>query len=100
MSTTTFRDNLKNYLRTAGISQKQLARELALRPTTLSHKLNETDGMSLSEGQVKQIVLLLAKWRAILRQAEAVDLLHNMAAVRQARQLSAKAVELLSTLQS
>ena len=78
MSTTNFRDKLKAYLRTVGIAQKQLAHELGLHPTVLSHKLNETDNMRVTETEALHMVKLLAQWQAIDRRAQAEELLGLM----------------------
>lgn len=70
-----FRAKIKQYLRAAGLTQKQLARELGLNATVLSHKLNETDQMRLNHPEIKGIVRLLAQWQAITTRDEAEDLL-------------------------
>ncbi|MBX3085307.1 MAG: tetratricopeptide repeat protein [Anaerolineae bacterium] len=73
-----FRTKIQEYRRAAGIPQKQLARELGLNPTVLSHKLNNSDDMRLTHQEVKRIVLLLAQWQAIGSRAEAEQLLQLM----------------------
>jgi predicted ATPase/transcriptional regulator with XRE-family HTH domain len=70
-----FRAKTQQYLRAAGLTQKQLARELGLNATVLSHKLNETDQMRLTHPEIKGIVRLLAQWQAITTRGEAEDLL-------------------------
>ncbi|MBX3083564.1 MAG: tetratricopeptide repeat protein [Anaerolineae bacterium] len=75
MSSSVFRDKVKAYLRTAGITQKQLARELGLNTTVLSHKLNATDNMRVTEAETLRVVKLLAQWQAISRRTEAEELL-------------------------
>ncbi|NWF67957.1 MAG: tetratricopeptide repeat protein [Chloroflexi bacterium] len=70
-----FRAKTQQYLRAAGLTQKQLARELVLNATVLSHKLNETDQMRLTHPEIKGIVRLLAQWQAITTRGEAEDLL-------------------------
>lgn len=78
MSLDEFRAKLGQYRRALGVTQKQLAHELGLNPTVLSHKLNETDDMRLTYLEAKAIVKLLARWQAISRRSQAVELLGLM----------------------
>lgn len=78
MSVNAFRAKVQAYRRALGVTQKQLAHELALNATVLSHKLNESDGMRLTHAEIKGIVGLLARWGAISRRSEALELLALM----------------------
>lgn len=73
-----FRAQVQGYRRALGFTQKQLAHELGLSPTVLSHKLHATDGLRLTQTEVKAIIKLLARWGAIFTRAEAVALLDLM----------------------
>ena len=78
MSLDEFRARVQAYRRAIGITQQQIARELGLNPTVLSHKLHATDGMRLTHQEVKAIVRLLAARQAIIRCSQVVDLLDLM----------------------
>jgi WD40 repeat protein len=97
-----FRASLKHYLRQGGYSQKQLAHELGLHPAQLSNKLNEHNFASLTMSEVKQIVKILAGWRAINTRQEALELLVDMDlnsnSFSQAEWRSAPLNQLLETL--
>lgn len=69
-----FREKLKEYRQLAGYSQKSLADELGLHKVVLSNKLNGTPRYNLTIPEVKQIILTLADWEAILTQKEAKEL--------------------------
>jgi len=62
-------------LRTAGRAQQQLAREMALHPDVLSHKINGRDGSVLTARDTVALIATLARWGAISTQQEADDLL-------------------------
>ena len=66
---------MRKCLRTAGHFQQQLAEEMYLEPRVLSRKLNGTSDSRLFDEEVKQIIRILAKWRAINTRAEACRLL-------------------------
>ena len=66
---------MQEYRRVIGVSQQQIARELGLNPTVLSHKLHETDGMRLTHAEVKAIVMLLAAQQAFTRRSDVAQLL-------------------------
>lgn len=74
----TFRDKVKNYRRPTSHSQNELAAGLSLHPAVLSNKLNGVHNAYLTNPEIKQIVLILARWQAITRQSEAVELLQLM----------------------
>ncbi|HEX2910044.1 MAG TPA: NB-ARC domain-containing protein [Chloroflexia bacterium] len=75
MSMENFRAKLKRYLRQSGYSQKQLAHELGMHPAQLSNKFNEHNYANLTHYDVKQIVKVLATWKAISTRQEAIDFL-------------------------
>lgn len=70
-----FRSLLKNYVKSLGKTLKNLAGESGLGYTTLSNKLNETDGAKLNEADVNRILLVLIEWEAITTQSEVLELL-------------------------
>ncbi len=78
MSLDKFREKVQIYRRAAGLSQKEIAREMGLNPHVLSHKLNASDGMCLNHPEVKKIIKLLAHWQAIISRREVFDMLHLM----------------------
>ena len=100
MSLDAFRARVQEYRRALGLSQKQIARELGLNPTVLSHKLHETDGMRLTQIEVKAIINVLANWKAISRRSEAVELLDLMNLLPSAFSEAEWAKPPLSTLQA
>lgn len=69
-----FREKLKEYRQLAGYSQKAIAEKLGLHKVVLSNKLNGTPRYNLTIPEVKQIILTLAEWEAILTQKEAREL--------------------------
>ncbi|MBK9747558.1 MAG: tetratricopeptide repeat protein [Chloroflexi bacterium] len=73
-----FRAQVQSYRRALGFTQKQLAHELGMSPSVLSHKLHATDGLRLTQIEVKAIIKLLARWQAISTRADAVELLDLM----------------------
>src|SRR5579871_374420 len=78
-----FRAKLKSYLRLIGQSQKALAAALGLNPDVLSHKLNGISNSQLTHTEIKQIVVILARWLAFTSQAEVVEMLSYMDMGRQ-----------------
>src|SRR4051794_37398015 len=75
MSKIAFSQKVKSYLKTAGYSQKVLAMELGMNPSVLTHKLNGTGRVILTQPEIHQIIKTLAKLEAITRQSEASELL-------------------------
>src|SRR5689334_16018275 len=75
MALTQFRAKLKEYLREAGYSHKQLAYELGMHPAQLSNKLNEHNYANLTLSEVKQVIKVLAEWQALNTTQEALELL-------------------------
>jgi WD40 repeat protein/transcriptional regulator with XRE-family HTH domain len=73
-----FRAKLKDYLRQAGYSQKQLAYVLGMHPAQLSNKLNEHNYANLTLNEVKQVIKVLAEWQALNTTQEALELLALM----------------------
>lgn len=78
MSLTEFRLKVRQYSRTAGITQKAMAHELGLNASVLSHKMHGADGMVLAHTEVKRIIVLLVKFHAIGTCQEATALLALM----------------------
>jgi predicted ATPase len=70
-----FREYLRKCLRASGRFQQQLAEEMYLEPRVLSRKLRGTSDSRLFDEDVKQIIHILAEWRAINTRAEACHLL-------------------------
>jgi len=70
-----FREYLRTCLRAAGRFQQQLAEAMHIEPRVLSRKLHGTNDSRLFDEDVKQIICLLAEWRAINTRAEAYHLL-------------------------
>ena len=73
-----FRDAVRGYRRTAGRTQRQLARAIGLHPDVLSHKLNGSDHAVLTAAEVIAIVATLAGWAALGSRGEAERLLALM----------------------
>ena len=69
-----FRIALRDYLKGVEKSQAQLAAQLGLEPTTLSHKLNGTRG-KLSNREKKEIIRSLTRWQALKTRSELKSLL-------------------------
>ena len=59
-------------------SQRELAEAIGLHPKVLGRKLSPNSEAVLSNPEVRDIVKTLAKWRAILTQPEAIELLALM----------------------
>lgn len=59
-------------------SQRELAEAIGLHPKVLGRKLSSNSEAVLSNPEVREIVKTLAKWRAILTQQEAIELLALM----------------------
>src|SRR5579885_1967624 len=78
-----FRAKLKSYLRLIGHSQKALAAALGMNHDVLSHKLNGISNSQLTHTEIKQIVVILARWLAFTSQAEVVEMLSYMDMGRQ-----------------
>jgi predicted ATPase/transcriptional regulator with XRE-family HTH domain len=70
-----FRKRLRQHCQPTGYTQKELARELGVHSTSLSHKLNGNGKTYLTHPEIKQIIKLLAQWGAISRRSEAYELL-------------------------
>lgn len=77
MSKSIFSQKVKSYLKTAGYSQKILARELVMNPSVLTHKLNGTGRTILTHSEIKQIVKTLAKLEAINSRSAVLELLKD-----------------------
>lgn len=70
-----FRLKVRDICRQTGFSQKQLAVEMNLHPTKLSHKLNNNPQAPLTHTDVRQLITVLARWQAISEKNEALELL-------------------------
>jgi len=70
-----FSASVQDYLRTSGYSQKELADELGLHPKVLSRKLHGSGNAHFTHLEVRDIVTILARWRVITTQDEALHLL-------------------------
>jgi predicted ATPase len=73
-----FRNAVREYRRTVGRTQQQLARTIGLHPDVLSHKLNARDHAVLTAADVTGIVTTLAEWAALPTRSEAQALLALM----------------------
>lgn len=79
MSLEEFSQQVKNYLKLAGLSQKSLAQAIPMHPTVLSNKLTGTQrNAPINHSEVKQIIKLLADWQAITTQNQALELFHQL----------------------
>src|SRR5690348_7990585 len=78
MALENFRTLLKQHLRRAGYSHKDLAEELGWHPSLLSRKLYQCNYATLTYTEVKQIVNILTRWKALTSSQEAVALLREM----------------------
>ena len=65
-----FREAVRERRRTAGRTQRQLARAIGLHPDVLSHKLHQR-GAVLTPSEVVAIVATLADWKVVGSAAEA-----------------------------
>jgi hypothetical protein len=75
MTNPEFLAKLKAYLRISGYSQKMLAVELGLRFEVLNRKLSASGRGYLTRPEVKQIIVILAKWQAFNTTSQVVELL-------------------------
>jgi transcriptional regulator with XRE-family HTH domain len=70
-----FRQELKRLIKFAGITQKELARQIGLTPAVLSSKMNDYSYYQLTVPEIKLIIRLLAEKYAINRRAQVLELL-------------------------
>jgi predicted ATPase/transcriptional regulator with XRE-family HTH domain len=75
IGTGAFAERVRSHLRNGGYSQKQLASAIGLNPRVLSRKLTGSSHAYLSHQEIKRIITILAEWRAITTQDEALSLL-------------------------
>ena len=75
INTSTFSECVQDYIRESGYAQKELANEIGLNPKVLSRKLNHSGNAYLTHLEIQQIIITLARWRAISTQDEAIHLL-------------------------
>lgn len=72
-----FRESIKEYLRSSGYSQRELAHELGLNAKVLSRKLNNSGNAHLTHLEIRSIITTLARWHAITTRDEALHLLEE-----------------------
>lgn len=70
-----FSNRVQDFLHSSGYSQKELAAQLNLNPKVLSRKLNGNGNSHLTHLEIRNILLILARWHAITTQDEALHLL-------------------------
>jgi len=75
MDVRAFSDQVQEYLRVSGYSQKNLAHELGLNSKVLSRKLRGSENAYLTQMEIKCIIIILARWHVITTQDEALQLL-------------------------
>jgi predicted ATPase len=75
MNTSAFSECVQECIRESGYAQKELADEIGLNPKVLSRKLNQSGNAYLTHLEIHQIIITLARWRAISTQGEAIHLL-------------------------
>lgn len=73
-----FRARVQGYRQFTGKSQQALARELNLNPQVLSQKLNNLRQARLYLDEIKNLILILAKWQAVTTRSQVVELLALM----------------------
>jgi predicted ATPase/transcriptional regulator with XRE-family HTH domain len=71
------RESIKEYLRSSGYSQSELAHALGLHAKVLSRKLNGSGNAHLTHLELRDIIRILAKWHAITTRREALHLLEE-----------------------
>lgn len=72
-----FSESVKEYLRSSGYSQRELASELGLHSKVLSRKLNGNGNAHLTHLEIRCIITTLADWHAITTREEALHLLEE-----------------------
>jgi predicted ATPase len=72
-----FRESIKEYLRSSGYAQRELAHELGLNAKVLSRKLNGSGNARLTHLEIRGIITTLANWHAITTRGEALRLLEE-----------------------
>jgi predicted ATPase/predicted transcriptional regulator len=72
-----FRASVKEYLRSSGYSQIQLAHELGLNAKVLSRKLSNDGKAQITHREIRAIITTLAHWHAITTREEAHHLLEE-----------------------
>jgi len=75
MDVRAFSDQVQEYLRVSGYSQKNLAHELGLNSKVLSRKLRGSENAYLTQMEIKCIIIILARWHVITTQDEVLQLL-------------------------
>jgi len=75
MDVRVFSDQVQEYLRVSGYSQKNLAHELGLNSKVLSRKLRGSENAYLTQMEIKCIIIILARWHVITTQDEVLQLL-------------------------
>lgn len=72
-----FRESIKEYLRSSGYSQRELAHELGLNAKVLSRKLNNSSNAHLTHLEIRGIITTLTRWHALTAHSEALRLLEE-----------------------
>lgn len=72
-----FRASVKEYLKSSGYSQIQLAHELGLNAKVLSRKLSGDGKAQITHIEIRAIITTLARWHAITTREEAHHLLEK-----------------------
>ena len=75
MSSIQFTDRVRDYLRTVGSTQYELAQALGLHPGVLGRKLRGSGNAHLTHQEIKRIIIILAGWCAISTWSEVISLL-------------------------
>jgi predicted ATPase len=70
-------ESIKEYLRSSGYSQSELARALGLHAKVLSRKLNGSGNARLTHLEIRGIITTLTQWHAITTRGEALHLLEE-----------------------
>ena len=75
MDIETFRDHMREYLRSGGYHQNELARAINLHPKVLSRKLHGNANAYLTQREVRDILAVFAQWHVITTRDEVLRLL-------------------------
>ncbi len=71
----TFNNHLQELLRNSGYTKKSLAEAIGLHPKVLGRKLTGSSNAYLTHIEIRNIVMMLARWHAITTRREAFQLL-------------------------
>ena len=70
-----FHIQLKNYLRLSNRSQKELAKAISLHPNVLTHKLKGAANYTLTYQNIRDIILILARWESFTTKPQILELI-------------------------